>query len=76
MKYDIQVNPYNPVEYLACCGVFEILTRFDATATSKWSVEKQPRFSIESEIEEAELLRCLKDTLTDWSQWQKLYQWQ
>ena len=29
MKYDIQVNPLNPVEYLACCGVFEILARFD-----------------------------------------------
>ena len=71
MKYDIQVNPYNPVEYLACCGVFEILTRFDQTATSWWEVEKQPRFWIESEIDEAELLRCLKDSLTDWSQWQK-----
>ncbi len=71
MKYDIQVNPYNPVEYLACCGVFEILTRFDTTATSKWDMENQLCFSIESEIEEAELVRCLKDTLTDWSQWQK-----
>jgi CRISPR-associated protein Csb3 len=71
MKYDIQVNPMNPVEYLACCGAFEILTRFDATATSWWELEPQPRFWLESEIDEAALLACLTQALSDWSQWQK-----
>jgi CRISPR-associated protein Csb3 len=70
MKYDIQVNPLNPVEYLACCGVFEILARFDADATSWWKLEPQPRFWIESKIDEASLLRCLTDTLANWSEWQ------
>jgi CRISPR-associated protein Csb3 len=69
MKYDIQVNPMNPVEYLACCGVFDILARFDGNAVSWWEIEPQPRFLIESEIDEASLLACLKETLSDWGQW-------
>src|SRR5262245_12556929 len=71
MKYDIQVNPLNPVEYLACCGVFEILARFDVTATSWWEVERYPRFWFESEFDETSLLVCLTQTLGDWNQWQK-----
>src|ERR1700682_5723030 len=70
MKYDIQVNPLNPVEYLACCGVFEILARFDADATSWWELAPQPLFLVESKIDEASLLRCLTDTLSNWSEWQ------
>ena len=70
MKYNIQLNPLNPVEYLACCGVFEILARFDASATSWWELESQPSFWIESEIDEASLLTCLTQTLSDWGQWQ------
>jgi hypothetical protein len=70
MKCDIQVNPLNPVEYLACCGLFEILARFDADATSWWELEPQPRFWIESKIDEASLLRCLTDTLSNWNEWQ------
>jgi CRISPR-associated protein Csb3 len=70
MKYNIQVNPLNPVEYLACCGVFEILARFDANAISWWELESQPSFWLESEIDEASLLACLTQALSDWSQWQ------
>jgi CRISPR-associated protein Csb3 len=71
VKYDIQVNPLNPVEYLACCGVFEILSRFDRTALSYWELEPQPRFWIESEIDEASLLDCITATLSNWKQWQE-----
>jgi CRISPR-associated protein Csb3 len=71
MEYDIQVNPFNPVEYLACCGVFEILARFDVNATSWWEIEPQPRFWLESEVDEASLLACLTQALSDWSQWQR-----
>jgi CRISPR-associated protein Csb3 len=70
MKYDIQVNPYNPVEYLACCGVLEILARFDANAVSWWELHAQPRCRLESQVDEAALLHCLTQTLTDWSSWQ------
>lgn len=69
MKYDIQVNHLNPVEYLACCGVFEILAHFDSNATCWWEVEPQPRFWLESEIDEGSLLTCLKEAFSDWNQW-------
>jgi CRISPR-associated protein Csb3 len=59
----------NPVEYLACCGVFEILARFDGDATSWWETEPQPNFWIESEVDEASLLSCLKEAFSDWGQW-------
>ncbi|MCI0605115.1 hypothetical protein L0156_19180 [bacterium] len=71
MKYDILVNPLNPVEYLACCGVFEILTRFDARATSWWELGPQPRFWLESEVDETSLLTCLTQALADYSQRQE-----
>jgi CRISPR-associated protein Csb3 len=70
MKYDIQANPYNPVEYLACCGIFEILSRFDGKAVSWWDTATQPHYWVESEIAEAALLLCLKQTLADWGKWQ------
>jgi CRISPR-associated protein Csb3 len=69
MKYDIQVNPYNPVEYLACCGLLEVLARFDADAVSWWELDVRPRCWVESEVNEASLLHCLTQTLTDWSKW-------
>lgn len=70
MKYDTQANPYNPVEYLACCGLFEILSRFDWEAVSWWEMAAQPRCWFESEIDEAALVKCLTQTLTDWGAWQ------
>jgi CRISPR-associated protein Csb3 len=70
MKYDIQVNPFNPVEYLACCGVFEILAHFDSQATGGWELEPQPRLWLESAIDESALLQSLTDTLSHWNEWQ------
>src|SRR5262245_39419198 len=70
MKYNIQANPYNPVEYLSCCGVFEILSRFDAEAFSWWETAAQVSCWVESRIDEAALLQCLTQTLTDWGRWQ------
>lgn len=70
MKYDLQINPYNPVEYLACCGVLEVLARFDADAVSRWELDLQPRCWLESRVDEAALLQCLTHTLADWSAWQ------
>ena len=70
MKYDIQVNPFNPVEYLACCGVLEILARFDSQATSYWELEPQPHLWLERAIDESDLLQSLRQTLGDWNEWQ------
>ena len=69
MKYDIQVNPFNPVEYLACCGILEILARFDANAVSQWELEPQPRLWLESTIDESALLQSLTQTLGNWNEW-------
>jgi CRISPR-associated protein Csb3 len=71
VKYDIQVNPLNPVEYLACCGVFEILARFDFNATTWWELDPKPSFYLESEIDEPSILTCLIEALSDWDQWQR-----
>ncbi len=65
----IGVNPRNPVQYLACCGVFEIVARFDAGAAGKWIVDFPTGFVIESKFEEASLLDCLTRSLADWSCW-------
>src|SRR5690349_20286271 len=70
MKYNIQINPYNPVEYLACCGILEILAHFDAQAISWWELDEQSCCWLETKVGEVELLNCLKQTLTDWSAWQ------
>jgi CRISPR-associated protein Csb3 len=70
MKYDIQINPYNPVEYLACCGVLEVVARFDTDAVSWWELDSQPRCWLASRVDEAALLQCLTQTLADWSAWQ------
>ena len=55
MTYDIQLNPYNPVEYLATCGVLEILARFDADALSWWELKGQPRCWLQTRVDEAAL---------------------
>lgn len=68
MRYVIHANPLNPVQYLACCGVFEILSRFDANAMGWWESEPQSGFWLESVIDEASVLTCLKDAFAGWAQ--------
>lgn len=65
----IQVTLRNPVQYLACCGVFEIVSRFDSTATSRWTIHPHPEFTMESLIDEESLLSCLIRTFTDSTCW-------
>lgn len=69
MQYDINVNPLNPVEYLACCGVFEILARFDGLATSYWPTNSPPRFVVESSIAEADIMSSIINTCTSQERW-------
>lgn len=70
MKYDIHANPFNPVEYLACCGIFEILSRFDPEAVSWWNPPIQGRFIVESSVDESSLLDCLVEALSGYEAWQ------
>ncbi|MFN7926873.1 MAG: hypothetical protein U0Y68_02825 [Blastocatellia bacterium] len=48
----------------------EILARFDAHAVSWWELNGQQCCWLETQVDEAALLRCLTQTLTDWSAWQ------
>ena len=69
MRYRLRINPFNPVEYLAACGLFEILVRFDATATSWWAPPQEASFFLETEISEEAFLQCLKETFSDYATW-------
>lgn len=65
----LEVNVVNPVEYLACCGIFEITARFDETALAHWRGGDTTAFVLESVLSEEELLEIILPTLTDWSKW-------
>ena len=47
------------MQYLACCGIVEIASRFDTVATSQWIASPQPAFVVETLITE--------DSLVDYS---------
>lgn len=65
----IEVNALNPVEYLACCGIFEIASRFDETSLARWQSGDTTTFALESVVSEKELLEIILSTLTDWNKW-------
>jgi len=65
----IEVNALNPVEYLACCGIFEIVSRFDETALAHWQSGDTTTFALKSVVSEKELLEIILSTLTDWNKW-------
>jgi CRISPR-associated protein Csb3 len=65
----IEANALNPVEYLACCGIFEIASRFDETALAHWQSGDTTAFALESVISEKELLEIILSTLIDWNKW-------
>ncbi len=68
---EIEVNPANPVEYLACLGIFEIASRFDEAALGHWKTDDSKTvFVIESEkLSDEELLEIIVPTLSDWNKW-------
>lgn len=68
-RIEIQTTPQNPVQYLACCGVFEIVGRFDTTAMAHWTSGASPGFVITSEINEADALQCVSNAIMDWDCW-------
>jgi hypothetical protein len=66
----LEVNALNPVEYLACCGIFEIAARFDETALAHWQSGDTTAFVLDSASSARELLEIILPTLTDWSEWE------
>lgn len=66
----IEVNPANPVEYLACCGIFEIASRFDETTLAHWQVDdSETSFNLGTSLSEQKLLGIILPTLIDWDKW-------
>lgn len=68
-EIEIEVNVSNPVEYLACCGIFEIASRFDENAQAHWRIDGATAFVLDTALSEPELLEILIPTLTDWEKW-------
>lgn len=67
----IETNPANPVNYLACCGIFDIVSRFDSAALASWHSARLPsQFVIQSSVSEADFLASLEETLTRPERWE------
>ncbi len=63
---EIEINARNPAQYLACCGIFEIVSRFDADAVSRWETEAMTRFVINTKLDEAALVALIVQSFTNW----------
>ena len=65
----IPCQPANPVDYLACCGLADILARMDRAARTHWRTEAPLGFVMESTVTEAELLATVLATLRGAARW-------
>jgi hypothetical protein len=68
-RITIPCNPANPVNYLACCGLFDLLARVDSGALGWWQTNAPVTFLLESEVAEADLVATVLDTLSSVSCW-------
>lgn len=68
-QINILCQPANPVDYLACCGLADILARMDRTALTHWRTTAPLGFVMESNITEARYLATLLLTLRDSDRW-------
>lgn len=70
----IEVNHANPVEYLACCGIFEIASRFDETTLAHWQIgDGETFFNLETVLNEQELLEIIISTFSNLNKWEAVY---
>src|SRR5439155_18238629 len=65
----IPCHPANPVNYLACCGLADILARMDRTALTHWRTAAPLGFVMESSLTEAKYLAALLVTLRVSERW-------
>jgi hypothetical protein len=65
----INVNVFNPAQYLACCGIFAISALFDESSMSYWQLQPQPHFIMESQIDENAMRACVITACTDLGCW-------
>jgi CRISPR-associated protein Csb3 len=65
----IKINAENPVEYLACCGIFEIATRIDKNAEASWTKFAPTEFVLTTICAEEDLTHRIVQTFIDKNHW-------
>jgi len=68
-RITIPTNPANPVNYLACCGLFDLLARLDANALGWWTTSAPVGFNLGSAIPENDLLSTILDACCSLDRW-------
>lgn len=68
-RITVPTNPANPVNYLACCGLFDLLARMDADALGWWTTRAPVSFILESAIPERDLLATILGTCCSLDHW-------
>ena len=68
-RIEIPCQPANPVDYLACCGLADLISRMDTSAVTWWKTTAPLAFFIESDVTEADFIGMLLATFRDASQW-------
>ena len=68
----IPVNAANPIDYLACCGLFEIAARFDETALAHWQQAGTTDFVLDTTLPESVLCGIILSGLADWRSWRMI----
>ena len=51
-RIEIPCKPANPVNYLACCGIFDLVSRTDATALAHWEAHPPVRIVLQTLVAE------------------------
>lgn len=69
VEIEVPCNPANPVLYLACCGLFDLLSRIDPAARGSWRADAPVRFVLESAVSEADFLAMLLNVFCDPLRW-------
>ncbi len=67
---EIRCSPANPVLYLACCGLFDLLARTDPETRGYWRNTAPTAFLLDTQMTEAEFLAMLLDAFCAPSRWQ------
>jgi hypothetical protein len=68
-QIEIRCNPSNPVNYLACCGIFDLVSRMDASSLAYWETQPPVRFVLRTSLSEHDLVGSLTHTLCSPAHW-------
>ena len=69
---EVPCNPYNPVLYLACCGLLDLLARVDPNARGYWHAHAPTAFHLDSALPETGFLGVLLNTFCEPARWKFL----